>query len=68
MTERRLSFTRHAETMLAEREIDRGWVERTVKEPDEMEPDPNRAQVVRVFRSIPERDGRVLRVVYSTSR
>ena len=67
MTERRITFTRHAESMLTEREIERGWVERTLKEPDEMEPDPNRANMVRVFRAIPERGGRVLRVVFSTA-
>jgi hypothetical protein len=53
--------------MLAERGIDREWIERTIREPDEIEPDPSRANVIRAFRSIPERNGRVLRVVYSTS-
>lgn len=60
-----IKFTRHAEDMLAERGIERGWVERTIGEPDTIEPDGARANVTRAFRSIPEREGRVLRVVYS---
>jgi Domain of unknown function (DUF4258) len=67
MTAPRITFTAHASTILTEREIDRGWIELTISDPEETEPDPNRANVVRVFRSIPEREGRVLRVVYSKS-
>jgi hypothetical protein len=67
MTERRITFTAHASTMLTEREIDRGWVEITISNPEETEADPNRANVVRAFRTIPERGGRTLRVVYSMS-
>lgn len=62
-----VKFTRHAESMLAERGIERGWVERTINEPDESKPDHARPNVTRAFRPIPEREGRVLRVVYSTS-
>lgn len=61
-----IKFTRHAEDMLTERGIERGWVERTINEPDESEPDHARPNVTRAFRSVPERGGRVLRVVYST--
>ena len=64
MAKHRITFTRHAETILAERDIDRDWVDRTVREPDEIEPDLERGNF-RAFRAIPERDGRVLRVVYS---
>ena len=53
--------------MLAERDIERDWIERTIREPDELGPDPSRANVVRAYKSIPERGGRMLRVVYSTS-
>jgi len=59
-----ISFTRHAEEMLAERNIERAWVERTIRDPEEVEND-ERPGAVRAYRAIPERDGRVLRVVYS---
>jgi hypothetical protein len=65
MTERPVTFTRHAKTMLEERNIDRAWVERALSEPDLVEPDPKLENVVRAFRAIPERGGRVLRIVYS---
>jgi hypothetical protein len=65
MDERRLILTRNAEAMLAERGIEWEWVERTIHRPDEVRIDPTRENILRAFRSIPERDGRVLRVVYS---
>ena len=61
-----ISFTRHAEEMLAERNIERAWVERTIRDPEEVV-DDERPGAVRAYRAIPERDGRVLRVVYSKS-
>jgi Domain of unknown function (DUF4258) len=67
MSERQINFTQHAADMLAERAIERQWVDRTVNEPDAIEPDPERGNVFRAFRSIPERQGRVLRVVYALS-
>lgn len=54
----------HAREMLTERKIDRLWVERTVLEPDTTEPDPGHGGRTRAYRIVPERDGRVLRVVY----
>lgn len=60
----KVTFTKHAEAMLAEREIAREWVERTIEAPDATEPDPQQPDAVRAFRSIPENGGRVLRVVY----
>jgi uncharacterized DUF497 family protein len=65
MTGRPVTFTRHAETMLAERNIERAWVERVIGKPDFVEPDANLENVVRAFRAIAERGGRILRVVYS---
>jgi len=53
--------------MLAERSLERSWIERTVWEPDSVEPDPTRSGVMRAFRAIPERDGRILRVAYVSS-
>lgn len=61
---RRLIYSAHAETMLAERAIEREWVERTVFDPDAREADPVYPDRERAFRALPERDGRVLRVVY----
>ncbi|UVF22782.1 DUF4258 domain-containing protein (plasmid) [Microvirga terrae] len=58
------SYSDHAIKMLAEREIEREWVECTILAPETTEPDPKHPERVLAFRSIPERDGRVLRVVY----
>jgi hypothetical protein len=60
----RFSYGRHALDALAERGIDRAWVERTVLEAESTEPDPKHPERMRAYRSVPERDGRVLRVVY----
>jgi uncharacterized protein DUF4258 len=67
MGEPRINLTRHAAAMLAERGIGRKWVDRTINEPDSVEPDSERANVYHAFRAIPEREGRVPRVVYSLS-
>jgi hypothetical protein len=58
------AYTRHALTMLDERLIERAWVERTILEPEAVEPDPRHHDMTRAFRRVPERDDRVLRVVY----
>jgi hypothetical protein len=65
MTVRRIAFTRHAAAMLIERNIERKWVERALREPDATEPDPRHPNTFRSFRMIPERDNRILRVVYT---
>ena len=67
MGKHRIILTRHAADMLAERGVDREWVDCTVNEPDAVEPDSERENVYRAFCSIAEREGRVLRVVYSLS-
>ena len=54
----------HGLRMLLERDIEQDWVRRAVDEPDIIEPDPNHPDRTRVFRVLPERDGRCLRVVY----
>jgi len=63
MAESEIIFTRHAETVVAERAIERRWVERTIREPNFVERDPTRG-TVNAFRSIPEHGGRILRVTY----
>lgn len=61
----RLSFTHHAETVMAQRGIERAWIVRVVLAPDWIRPDTVDPALTRAFGRIPERDGRVLRVVYS---
>ena len=61
-----LEYTRHAAYAMTERMISRSWVEAAVMEPSLRAPDPNDPEVERFFRSIPDRDGRVLRVVVNT--
>jgi hypothetical protein len=56
-----ITLTVHAEHAIKERDLDRIWIERAVRKPDWREPDSSGAE--RRFRAIPERDGRILRVV-----
>jgi hypothetical protein len=58
-------FSKHAADMIAEREIERAWVEETVSNPEIFEVDPYRPGVKRAFRRIPERGDRYLRVAYT---
>lgn len=60
-------YSDHAIDMLSERNIERDWVERTILDPNETGPDPRHPDRQRSFRTVPERDGRVLRVVYVPS-
>ncbi|SCM70606.1 conserved hypothetical protein [uncultured Pleomorphomonas sp.] len=59
-------YTRHALEVMTEREISPDWVERTLASPEADEPDRADPGLRCAFRSIPERDGRILRVVYSS--
>lgn len=65
---RRIVYTLHAETVAAEREINRDWVERAVDKASWTLPDPLDPQLTRAFLPIAERDNRVLRVVYAQSK
>ena len=47
---------------MAEREIPKEWVEGTVGAPELRTPDPDDPLVERFFRTVPEKDNRVLRV------
>ena len=60
-------LTKHAEKVLAEREIAAEWRERTLSSPELVLPDPDDATVERRFRRIPEFGGRVLRVAMNTT-
>lgn len=59
-----LILTIHARQRMLEYAIDEAWVERTVNQPEHTEPDPDDAALTRTYRRIPERGGRILRVVY----
>ncbi|KMO12026.1 DUF4258 domain-containing protein [Methylobacterium indicum] len=60
----RFTYTRHSRTVMEERGLDTGWVERTILHPDQLEQDARDPTLLRAFTAIPERDGRVLCVVY----
>ncbi|MGE0680664.1 MAG: DUF4258 domain-containing protein [Candidatus Binatia bacterium] len=60
-------LTKHAEKVLAEREIAAEWMERTLSSPELVLPDPDDATVERRFRRIPEFGGRVSRVAVNTT-
>jgi len=57
-----LLFTHHAPDRMRERSIAAEWLERTVREPEWVEPNRGDPAVERRFRSIPEFGDRVLRV------
>lgn len=65
--ERRFSYTHHANLMLVERDIRREWVERAILSADAVEADPKHLDRSRAYKTLPERDGRVLRLVYVQS-
>jgi len=55
----------HAATVMAERDILVAWVERVLSRPERTEPDSADPELRHAFGRIPERDDRVLRVVYN---
>ena len=55
----------HAVTVMAEREILETWVERVLSSPERTEPDAADPLLRHALGRIPERDDRVLRVVYN---
>jgi Domain of unknown function (DUF4258) len=59
-----LILTAHARRRMTLRAIDIAWIEATVRQPEHTTPDPNDTTLTRAWRRIPERGGRVLRVVY----
>jgi hypothetical protein len=64
---KRVEFTQHALTVMAERRIAQEWVSRTLASPEWTESDPTNPGLKRAFRRIPEFGDRVLRVVYYES-
>ena len=60
----RIVFTKHANEMLRERQLQRAWIELTITGPGATEVDASRPNLVRAFRRIPQRRNLWLRVVY----
>ncbi|MCF4125642.1 DUF4258 domain-containing protein [Methylobacterium sp. SyP6R] len=49
---------------MGERSLDSEWVERTVRQPDQIESDVRDPTLLQAFAAIPECGGRILCVVY----
>lgn len=60
-------WSRHSDVAMREREIERAWVIRAIEGPDWIEPDSGDPALKRAFAALPERGGRILRVVYRES-
>ena len=58
-----IRYTLHAETVLIERDLAKEWVERTVYQPEWRTSEPRDSSAERRFRTLPERHGRILRVI-----
>ena len=58
-------LTSHAEVAALKRKIELAWIERALREPKWTARDPAKAGVMHAFLPIPERNDRVLRVVYN---
>ena len=60
-------LSEHAGEVASERAISPAWIEQTVVFPEWVQPDPNDAMLERRFWAVPERAGRILRVVCAES-
>ena len=60
-------LTAHAATVIAERDIDMAWVELALTKPARVEADPADPSLEHALVRVPERDDRILRVVYNPS-
>nr|WP_280137107.1 DUF4258 domain-containing protein [Methylobacterium sp. ARG-1] len=58
-----IRWSDHALARMRMRAIEAAWVERTIRNPEVIEPDPVQRGRVRVFAAVPERDGRILSVI-----
>jgi hypothetical protein len=65
MEELPVHLTQHAEDVLDERQIPSEWVVRAVRNPSLVCPDEEDAELLHALAAVPEREGRVLRVVYN---
>ncbi|WP_310349968.1 DUF4258 domain-containing protein [Methylobacterium sp. BE186] len=64
MTASAIIYTAHALGSLAEREIERAWVEAVLGAPEAVEADAKHPERRRAYGSVPQRGGRILRVVF----
>jgi hypothetical protein len=62
-TGKEITYTGHALDKFVERSLRLDWIERTVREPDFIRPDPV-PPAVQAFKAIPEHGARILRVVF----
>ncbi|MGH7588570.1 MAG: DUF4258 domain-containing protein [Gemmatimonadota bacterium] len=58
-------LTAHAQRVISERALEVEWIERVLREPDFEETDRSDPDVRHALAAIPEREGRILRVVYN---
>jgi hypothetical protein len=58
----------HAAAAILERDIDPAWVARTLTQADRLEADRADATLKHALARIPERDGRVLRVIFNFTK
>lgn len=65
MDEPPISLSLHAIDVIAQRDIRLEWIARVISCPSLVRPDTLDPRLVQAFGAIPERDGRVLRVVYN---
>lgn len=63
-----LEFSEHANRVIIERAIRLEWVYDAIQDPDLRTRDDHDPAIERFFKSIPDRDGRVLRVAINTNR
>ena len=54
------ALTAHAAKVIAEREIQMGWIARVVSHPEKIKPDRNDPALLHALARIPECEGRVL--------
>jgi len=59
-------LTRHASRMIDRRNIRENWIDRTLEDPDLVEPDEDDPSLEHRLRVIPEYEDRVLRVIINT--
>ncbi|MGH7571707.1 MAG: DUF4258 domain-containing protein [Gemmatimonadota bacterium] len=59
------ALTAHAERVILERALELEWIERVLREPEVEEPDRSDADLRHALAAIPEREGRILRVIYN---
>ena len=67
-TKRRYVLSEHARTVTRERDIAEAWVDETLSRPTRTERDERDPALSHALRAVPERNDRVLRVVYNDRR